>query len=574
MYEARFGLEGLPFQIAPDLHFHVDTDTHRAALNALQAGLARGDEFIALVGDFGAGKTMVARRFIQGVDRDRHAVVELAGWRIEGDDLLTRIAAALEPGAVDTALPLGSLMQRLEAIGRRHRAALLVIDDAHLLGLDAVRRLAKLTAMRVDGRGVVHVCLVGRSVSPALAEHVRVGRALHIGTLAVLEPLDVAATGAYVRGRLERVGWKGRPSFATGTAAEIQACTGGNPARINRLCGHLLAELPEGGGDVVSVDLVRSVAARLQSEFDNFLADAPAPAPAPQAAARTLASPPPAPPPAAPESRRPAPSPPPPAAPQATAASDPLLNIDLLPDDTPVETMPILARASARALVTTTGTGAVLPQRVTAWPARRPATARRLQQSAVVLLALGAGFVGWQWRGAQLFGKVDVRHVAMSRTDPTADPAPTLRQAPALAAVLPSPAAARQADPTLTLALAPPAAGALVAAGAASGPPGLDMATPAPATAAPLAAAGVGPHRRSPARSAGSGAAGARVSVAAIACSLESRAMGLCRPPRTPEPSPEPATRILQQQPAPAPAPAPPRQACSAAQTALGLCNP
>ena len=119
MYDSRFGLEGLPFQIAPDLHFHVDTDTHRAALSALQAGLARGDEFIALVGDFGTGKTMVARRLIQLVDHDRNAVVELAGWRIEGDDLLTRIAGALGQGAADTHLPLGTLMQCLQEIDAR-----------------------------------------------------------------------------------------------------------------------------------------------------------------------------------------------------------------------------------------------------------------------------------------------------------------------------------------------------------------------------------------------------------------------------------------------------------------------
>jgi len=570
MYEARFGLEGLPFQIAPDPHFHVDTDTHRAALGALQAGLARGDEFIALVGDFGAGKTMVARRLIQRVDRDRFAVVELAGWRIEGDDLLTRIAAALDPGPIDTALPLGNLMQRLEAIGRRHRAVLLVIDDAHLLGLDAVRRLAKLTAMRVEGRGVVHVCLVGRSVSPAFAEHVRVGRPLPIGTLAALEPLDAAATGAYVRDRLERVGWKGQPSFMPGTAAEIQAGTGGNPARINRLCGRLLAELAESDGDVVGVDLVRALATRLQSEFDNFLADAPTPTPAP----RTPPLPPP--PPVSPQ-RAAASAPDVPSAPiqETAAASDPLLNLDLLPDDAPVETLPILARASARALVATSGTGAFLPQPVTTWPARRPATARRLQQSAMVLLALGAGFAGWQWRGAQLFGNVDVRHVASPRGGPLADAALPLRDAPALAAGVPSPAGARQADPALTLALAPPAAGGLGAPGAASAPPGLDVTAPVPAPPEALAAAAIDrPHRRPPAHLAGSGGGGARVSVAMAACSLESRAMGLCRPARTPGPSHEPVPPILPPAPAPAPAPAPPRPPCNAAQTALGLCNP
>ena len=575
MYEARFGLEGLPFQIAPDLHFHVDTDTHRAALSALQLGLARGDEFIALIGDFGTGKTMVARRLIQLVDRDRYAVVELAGWRIEGDDLLTRIAAALGQRAVDTALPLGTLMQCLQELGRRDRAALLVIDDAHLLGLDAVRRLAKLTAMRAEGRGVVHVCLVGRAVSPAIAEHVRVGRALQIGTLAQLDALDVPAVGAYIRGRLERVGWKGHPSFASGVAAEIQARTAGNPARINRLCGHLLAQLQESGDDVVSIDLVRAVASRLQSEFDDFLADGgsgpPVPAPpvspplpVPEVARRDAG---------ARETPRAVPAQP------SAATLDALLNIDLLPEDGLPESLPVAVRPTGRALATTNGQGSLLPQPVTAWKSNAATDRRRALRAGAVLLALGGGLVAWQWRQAPRFTGVDVRHIAMLPDKPSADVVAAVSRVPALVTALPSPSGVTPlADPATSLELAPPAAGS----------PAVPDATSTPVAAVALAAtaavpaglpAVVGaerPRRRLPTHVAVAGIA--RVSAAAVACSLEAKAMGLCRP----APPQAPARRVTDEalqpppaQPLPTPPPPPmPRAACNAAQSALGLCNP
>lgn len=585
MYEARFGLEGLPFQIAPDLHFHVDTDTHRAALSALQAGLARGDEFLALIGDFGTGKTMVARRLIQLVDRDRYAVVELAGWRIEGDDLLTRITSALGQCAVDTALPLGTLMQCLQELGRHDRAALLVIDDAHLLGLDAVRRLAKLTAMRVEGRGVVHVCLVGRSVSPAIAEHVRVGRPLHIGTLAQLDALDVQAVGAYIRGRLERAGWKGHPSFAPGVAAEIQARTAGNPARINRLCGHLLAQLQDSGDDEVSVDLVRAVAARLQSEFDDFLVGA-GPDPPAQATpppAQRAAAPAPEPPasvpvaegtrsdPAARERPRVAPTH------GAAVTMESLLNIDLLPEDGPTESLPVPARASGSALATTNGSGTLVPQPVTAWKSNAAADRRRAMRVAAALLAVGGGLVAWQWRQGPTFPGVDVRHIATLRDLPPAQVAAAVPRSPALPTAVPASSVALAAEPALTLALAPPAAGVPTVLE----PAPTIAAAAAGVTAAPVAAAAAERPRRRLAAHAGSndtGAGSARRSVAAADCPLEAQAMGLCRPAPRRAPAPQAAPQVLASPPpvpalAPSPPP-PPRIACSAAQSALGLCTP
>lgn len=586
MYEARFGLEGLPFQIAPDLHFHVDTDTHRAALSALQAGLARGDEFLALIGDFGTGKTMVARRLIQLVDHDRYAVVELAGWRIEGDDLLTRITSALGQCAVDTALPLGTLMQCLQELGRHHRAALLVIDDAHLLGLDAVRRLAKLTALRVEGRGVVHVCLVGRSVSPAIDEHVRVGRPLHIATLAQLDPLDVQAVGAYIRGRLEHAGWKGHPAFAPGVAAEIQARTAGNPARINRLCGHLLAQLQESGEDVVSVDLVRAVASRLQSEFDDFLVGAgpdppalAAPAPAERAAAAAPASP--ASTPVAEGTRsEPAPRERPRVAPTqgAAATMDSLLNIDLLPDDGPTESLPVPARASGRSLATTNGSGTLVSQPVTpAWKSNAAADRRRAMRVAAALLAVGGGLVAWQWRQGPTLPGVDVRHMATLHDLPPAQVAAVVPRSPALPTAVPAASAALPAEPALTLALAPPAAGVP----AVPEPAPTIAAAAAGVTAAPVAVAAAERPRRRLAAHAGSndtGAGSARRSVAAADCPLEAQAMGLCRPAPRRAPAPQAAPQALASPPpvpalAPSPPP-PPRIACSAAQSALGLCTP
>lgn len=266
MYEAYFGLAKLPFCIAPDSHFHVDAAPHRAALRALQDRLGHGDEFLPLVGDFGAGKTAVARRMLEEVDRARHVAAELPRMRIQGDQLFDRVAEAFGMRRAGGVPPLGSVIRQLEGLARDGREALLLVDEAHQLDVAALRRLRKLTAVRVEGRTVLHVCLSGRSMPPGVEELRRIGKPLNIGAPVRVEPLDAAGTHEYILERLGRAGWSGRPAFASATAAIHERCNG-NPGRVNRLCGHILLQLYMQGRDDVSPDVVRAVDELLQAEL-------------------------------------------------------------------------------------------------------------------------------------------------------------------------------------------------------------------------------------------------------------------------------------------------------------------
>ena len=181
MYEAHFGLAQLPFRLAPDPCFYVDAAPHRAALLALLDELKHGDEFIPLVGDFGTGKTTVARRLLEEVHGARHLIGELPGMRIDGDDLFDRVTEALGLGDAGANGTPQVLLRQLEDLVRGGRDALLLVDDAHELEVDALTRLRQLTAVRVDGRAALHVTLVGRSLPAGIEELRHVGRPLDIG---------------------------------------------------------------------------------------------------------------------------------------------------------------------------------------------------------------------------------------------------------------------------------------------------------------------------------------------------------------------------------------------------------
>ena len=270
MYEAYFGLASLPFCIAPDPRFYVDTAMHRAALRALHDRFSHGDEFVPLIGDFGTGKTMVGRQLLEEIDRTRQAAAELPRMRLEGDQLFDRVAEAFGLGRVKGLAPLESAIRQFEGLVRDGREALLLVDDAHQVDATVLRRLRKLTAVRVDGRAALQVCLAGRS-PPGFEELQRFGHPLSVGTPVRLDALDAAGTHTYILERLRHAGWHGRPAFELATAAIHGRCKG-NPARINRLCGHILLHLYMQGRDDVNVNVVCAVDELLQAELRGELA--------------------------------------------------------------------------------------------------------------------------------------------------------------------------------------------------------------------------------------------------------------------------------------------------------------
>ncbi|HEY9029474.1 MAG TPA: AAA family ATPase [Burkholderiaceae bacterium] len=545
MYEAHFGLAQLPFRLAPDPRFYVDTAPHRAAIEALRDEFCHGDEFIALLGDFGTGKTTIARRLLEEVHDGRHLIGELPGMRIDGDELFDRVHEALglpeaeSPGAAD------GLVRQLEALARGGRDALLLVDDAHRLQLDALARLRTLTSVRVDGRAALHVTLVGRSL-PAGIEQLRDGgRPLDIGAPVRVETLDVAGTRDYILERLGRAGWTGRPAFDPGTTAEIHALCDGNPGRINRLCGHVLLQLFMEGRDDLNPDIVRAVDELLRLELEGKPATAklPPPAPAGRPVARLR---------------------------ESSAANDvagAAAGVDLALVS-PAARMPATLRGAAGREVV------ALPA---APLARPPSPARRLVKQGLVAAALLVGG-GVLW---QTVYTLAVRHATQARlatAAAAATPAPALALARTPAPTAPSTAARPAADDVValaerTLAQAPPAAGAPRPVAAA-------IAAPA-AVVAPAAVADTGgrqhahPTHRN--RSRPTTVAAQPPAPAVAPCALESEALGLCTRARARAPvhaaaAETPMATVRDATPE-ATRPAPPLPACDPTRAALALCN-
>jgi type II secretory pathway predicted ATPase ExeA len=545
MYEAHFGLAELPFPTGQDPRYYVDTAPHRAAVLALLAGFERGDGFMLLTGEFGVGKTTIARRMLAQVDRERHRVVELTSLRIEGGELFDRIAEALGAPSVDTGHGLRTLSPLLEGLAAGGHDALVLIDEAQRLDVDSLDRLRELTAARVEKRGVLHLCLIGRAAPPGIEALRRMGRPLDLGATVNIAPLDAAGTREYLLAHLNRVGWIGRPSFDEGAFAEIHARCDGIPGRINRLCRYMLLQLYMMGCDDVDAGVVRAVDDLLQSE----LGGQPATLELPPMA---LTMP-------APETRA-------------------LSTVQDLPE----------WRRTGGVPATLPGFGAPGSKR---WQ-------RRWTQGAALAVVLSSGGIGWYAMSGHGLSRAEEARIVASWAMATSSTAP--RAMPAAAAPVPPPALSALAAASLpAVATAPVALESVAPQTIAQSPPGAGPAgiarepatTGAPETmAAPdsartaLTVATLAPQRLS------SGAAEERLrtrrvraenlrpagpmttTAAPAACSLEGETLGLCRTSRVPGPM-----RAAAREPAgdssPRALPAgPSRPPCESTRAALGLC--
>src|SRR3954468_16876675 len=94
MYTSFYKLRAEPFLLTPDERFYFDSSVHSQAMAHLTYGLSRGEGFIVITGDVGAGKTTLVRHLIATIDANRIIPAHVVTTMVQGDDLLRMVAAA------------------------------------------------------------------------------------------------------------------------------------------------------------------------------------------------------------------------------------------------------------------------------------------------------------------------------------------------------------------------------------------------------------------------------------------------------------------------------------------------
>ncbi|RVU49814.1 XrtA/PEP-CTERM system-associated ATPase [Rubrivivax rivuli] len=269
MYEAFYGLSAKPFQLNPDPSFYFASKQHRRAKAYLEYGVSRNEGFIVITGEIGAGKTMVLRSLIEGLNGSNVITGHLVTTQLGAEDTLRMVGAAFGFRVKD--VPKSELLITLEAFlisqTSKGKRCLLIVDEAQNLTPRAVEELRMLSNFQFGNQALLQSFLVGQPEFREILQQPemeqfrqRVAATCHIG------PLDTEETRGYIEHRLKCAGAKGKPSFEPGVFDGIHKATGGIPRRINAVCDRLLLAGFLAGRTLITVADVTEVVRELEQE--------------------------------------------------------------------------------------------------------------------------------------------------------------------------------------------------------------------------------------------------------------------------------------------------------------------
>jgi general secretion pathway protein A len=272
MSQAFYGFAHSPFTLAPDPRFLYLGPSHRDALERLLQSVRQKAGLTLLTGERGTGKTTLCRALVERLDPATCSallldpflsVEELLQEMLLDFGVVSRSAvlsgrlAAEGPGALVRAL--AGFLEPLPDIGG---TAVLILDEAHQLGADAIEQVARLAELEAGGAPLLQIVMAGQLTGgvPGLAPTGRLGG--RAAAQASLRPLDRDEVDAYLAHRLEVAG--GTHVRFERTAVDLtESLTRGIPRAVNLLADRALALGAEASAASIGPALVQAAARQL-----------------------------------------------------------------------------------------------------------------------------------------------------------------------------------------------------------------------------------------------------------------------------------------------------------------------
>jgi len=250
-YEPFFGLKDKPFSLASDPAFFYNSTSHRAAFDAIDAGIRRREGLIVLSGEIGTGKTTLCRTVLAQLDRKTFSTFVPDPF-VTREDLLKMLLIGFGVASVadinggrlrgasrqDLSYPLYEFLDSLVPL---QAFAVLVIDEAQNLSLGVMEEIRILAELEKREK-LLQVVLVGQ---PELRENLRLPQMRQVEQRVTvrceLTPLAFREVSEYVQHRLRVAAAEpGLVEFTGGALETVHLASGGVPRLINLLCDRAL----------------------------------------------------------------------------------------------------------------------------------------------------------------------------------------------------------------------------------------------------------------------------------------------------------------------------------------------
>ncbi len=242
-YLQFFGFDDYPFRLTPDTHYFFPSSRHKAILESIRYGLARGEGFLVLVGDPGIGKTMLLRILLKDLQGDRYQTAVIMAPALEPKELLQAVLEDVripfEPGDSKERL-LRRFQDHLLRWAEQGGHFVLVVDEAQNLPIESLEEIRLLSNLETENRKLIQILLVGQlSLEEKLKRPELCQLKQRISLWERLEPLSPEEVSWYAQFRMTRAGGAAIP-FEKGAEKILCEASGNVPRLVNKIMDRAL----------------------------------------------------------------------------------------------------------------------------------------------------------------------------------------------------------------------------------------------------------------------------------------------------------------------------------------------
>ena len=236
MYLKYWGFQKYPFENVPDPEFMFYSPEHKEALTRLVYAVKHRKGAVLLTGEFGCGKTMLSRVFIQQLPESEFDIGLITNPALVPIDFLKETLNQISLNSQSNSKHelLNILNNAMIENMKKGRTTLFIIDEAQSISEETLEEIRLLLNFQLNDRCLITLVLIGQ---PELRDKIRAYKQLNqrIANRYHLNPLNIDDTRAYITLRLEKAG-QANNMFTPAAVEEIYNHSEGVPRIINNIC--------------------------------------------------------------------------------------------------------------------------------------------------------------------------------------------------------------------------------------------------------------------------------------------------------------------------------------------------
>lgn len=258
MYYEFFRFDEKPFHVTPDTRYLYLSPVHQSVFETLRYGIHERKGFLLLTGEVGTGKTLSIRALLNELNQQMETslILNPAMSRLE---LLKTINKDFgnELRRNSFKAQIDSLNQFVLETANRGKNALVIIDEAQNLSMEALEMTRLLSNLETETHKLLQILLVGQPELQEKLSHPDLRQLRQrIQIHCRLSPLDVEHTEKYIIYRIQKAGPSSTVAFEKSAVAQIHLFSYGIPRLINTICDYCLMNAYLKGTRVITKGLV------------------------------------------------------------------------------------------------------------------------------------------------------------------------------------------------------------------------------------------------------------------------------------------------------------------------------